>query len=67
MLEELYISSGLGTPWDAPGGSGKCCWILVSLLTAQPDFGRTDGWITAYSINTFAGMMLCISRYSKPS
>jgi len=25
-LEGLYISSDLGTPRDAPGGAGECCW-----------------------------------------
>ena len=25
-LEGLYISSGLGTPRDPPGGAGECCW-----------------------------------------
>lgn len=43
LLEELYISSGLGLPRDPPRGAGKfCCdkeiWnTLLSLLPLQPD------------------------------
>lgn len=25
-LEELYISLGLGRPWDPPGAAQKCPW-----------------------------------------
>jgi len=30
-LEGLYISSGLGTPRDPPGGAGECYWGEGSL------------------------------------
>jgi len=30
-LEGLYISSGLGTPQDLPGGAGECGWGEGSL------------------------------------
>jgi len=31
LLEGLYISSGLGTPQDPPGGTGECGWGEGSL------------------------------------
>jgi len=31
LLEGLYISSGLGTPPDPPGGTGECGWGEGSL------------------------------------
>lgn len=41
-LERLYISSGLQTPQDPPGGSGKCYWEERCLeCPAQP----LNGWI----------------------
>ena len=54
-LERLYISSGLGTPRDPPGGAGERCWGEGGLEspgepTASATRPRTsgmkmDGWM----------------------
>ena len=54
-LERLYISSGLGTPRDPPGGAGERCWGEGGLESpAGPTASATrprisgmkmDGWM----------------------
>ena len=54
-LERLYISSGLGTPRDPPGGAGERCWGEGGLESpAEPTASATrprtsgmtiDGWM----------------------
>jgi len=59
-LEGLYISSGLGTPRDPPGGAREGCWgegslgALLSLLRPRPGprLAEENGWMD-YLFNYF--------------
>jgi len=58
-LKGLYISSGLGTPRDLPGGTRECCWGEGSLGgpclanchcdPAPNKRKRMDGWMDDYN------------------
>lgn len=69
-LEGLYISSGLGKPWDPLGGAGKCCWgkgRLEYLACCHHDPAtekqkKMDEWIIYLSIT----LCICPSHYVYP-
>jgi len=65
-LEGLYISSGLGTPRDPPGGTGKCGWGEGSLGgPASPAATATRPWISGRE--WMDGWILVTERISSAS